>query len=812
MVFNYLLIALRNFKLQKGYAFLNSFGLAVGIAACLLISLYVIDETGYDKHHPGYNRIYRVAVDFGTGSGGYRNGFATIAPRHRTYLQSDITGIETSARLFKIGSATIELDDRNFEVKNAWTADPEIFDILSIPVLVGKSDSVLSNSKQVLLSEQLAEKIFGGKNPVGEIIKLDSQFTLQVSGVFRDSPQNSHIHFDVIANMTLLREASQAWYDRFWEADNFSDNYTATYIKLEQSANVEEINKQLPVYLDKRLGGTTADDGSFIQASKGLRLKLQPVSGIHLSSHQMNEFEPGGSMLHVRLFVIIAVFILLIACINYINLSTARAARRAREVGLRKATGAGRGMLIAQFLSESILTSFIATVFAIGIAYAFLPAMNNLTGKELSLYTPAASMVWIITAVVFLAVGFLAGLYPAFYLSAFQPSTILRGEVSGGRKGEFFRKILVVFQFTVSVALVVCVTVVIAQMNYIVNRDLGYNRENILLLPMTNPVRSNWNDVRARLENVPGVLNVCKSKRVPSGVLGDNPGFTAIVNGEQIQSKFAMPHIRVSHNFLKTYKLELIAGRDFNPDIASDSTGGYILNESAVRSLGFATPGDAVGTPMQAAGWGNGTVIGVVRDFNYESLRKKIIPVILYPSRESNTISVRIDGSAVQETIAGLSDIWNEIQPGLPLSYEFLDDRIASLYHNEERLMQLFVAFSMLAMLIACLGLVGLATFAAERRTREIGIRKTFGATVPGILRLVIGQFLLLVLTGSAIAIPLAWLGMTGWLNSFAYRTELHPLYFVIAVVITGAIALGSVLTQAFRAASINPVNSLRCQ
>ncbi|MBD3166325.1 FtsX-like permease family protein [bacterium] len=534
------------------------------------------------------------------------------------------------------------------------------------------------------------------------------------------------------------------------------------------------------------------------------------MTSIHLHSKQKNDTERYGDIRQVRLFAMIAGFVLLIACINFINLATARAAGRAREVGLRKVIGAQRETLIAQFLGESFVITGIATALALLLLRMVLPMYNTHLGRELTLLGPNPTGTTAMLVGLYLLVSLLAGLYPAFYLTSFRPKSILQGEVTRGKRGARARKALVVFQFTISVALMACISVVASQMQYLRGKDLGYHRENILTFPLTDALRSHWKEQKARFENLPGVEGITASKRIPSGGLYDSPGTQVEIDGTLQWIDFSMPHVRVEPTFLDVYGVEMVAGRDFDPMRASDFTEAYVVNESAAHAMGFERMSDVLGTTVKPLGYELGQIIGVCRDFHYETLRNRIQPIIIYPSGEVNTVSIRIAGASTASTIRAIAETWESIHPGGTFDYTFLDEHLAALYHDDRRMMQMFIAFGALAVVIACLGLVGLATFAAERRRREIGVRKTLGASVQSIVGLLTGEFSVLVLLGSIVAVPIAWFGMRAWLGTFAYRIDLELWHFPAAFGAALLIALASVSWQAFRAASINPVDALR--
>ena len=494
------------------------------------------------------------------------------------------------------------------------------------------------------------------------------------------------------------------------------------------------------------------------------------------------------------------------------NLSTARATQRAKEVGLRKVVGANRRVLTAQFLGESVFFAFLALIFAIGLVLLVLPFFNNFSGRALSFDFLLNPMGIVILLGVLLATGLVAGLYPAFYISAFKSASILRGELSRGVKGARLRTILVVFQFAISICLIISVGIVYRQMHYLMTADLGFQRDHIVMLPSDSVIRDKWEDIRQNLISSPHIEEATLSKRAPTGLLADAPGFWIEINGERQNSPFGMPHNRVTHDFFKTYNIKIIAGRDFSREYAGDLREAFILNETAVRRLGFESPEQAVGTQIGTfAPNKSGRVIGVAADFNYESLRQEIRPIITYlQPYQVNTVALRVVRGRTPEALDHLKSVWARFHPESPVKYDFLDDRIVALYRNEAKMMQMFGYFSVFAIIISCLGLFGLASFTAERRTKEIGVRKVMGASLGNITLLLSKDFSKWVLLANIIAWPIAYFAMSKWLANFAYHINPSWLEFVLAAVLTLLIALFTVSYQSLRAATADPINSLR--
>jgi putative ABC transport system permease protein len=816
MLKNYLKIALRNIGRHKGYSFINIAGLAIGMAVCILILIFVRDELSYDTYHEHKDRIYRVERRWFAADGSVRGELCSVAPSFVPLLEEDFPEMEHVVRLLGSGDILIAFGENKFVEERFYAAEQDIFDVFTIPMTKGNPQTALKNPNSIVLSESIVRKYFGDEDPMGKVMKVGSSGEdYQVTGVMKDVPENSHLHFDFLASFITLK-GRYTYYkdgsDYLFGSTNFSDNVTYTYLRLAKDADSREVAARLPAFIDRHLPTYESESGDIVHPSRWNGLILRKVTDIHLRSHTNNELEPNSDIRYVTLFTLIAVFILIIACINFMNLSTARAVKRAREVGLRKVAGANRRLLTTQFLGESLLIALLAMALALVLVAILLPYFSAFSGHELRFGLLMNSVGILILVSVFLITGLAAGLYPAVYLSAYKPATILRGELTRGTKGALMRKVMVVFQFAISAALIISVAVVFKQMRFLQNANLGFQRENIVLIPSDSVVLENWREIKNELLKNPRILAATLSKRAPSGRLLDAPGFRIEINGEMVDSPFSMPHNRVEHDFFKTYGMKIVAGRDFSVDYPTDENEAFILNETAVRRLGLKSPEEAVGLPVETTAPNlSGRVIGVVADFNYESLHHQIVPMITYIRlNQTNTMSLRIAAGDIQETIAYVQGVWDRFHPGYPVSYSFLDDRLNALYRNEERMMEMFGYFSLLAIFIACLGLFGLASFTTEQRTKEIGIRKVLGATVSKIIILLSKEFGKWVLVANIIAWPVAYFAMDKWLDNFAYRVNLGWTAFLLTAGLTSLIALLTVGYQSLKAALANPADSLR--
>ncbi len=813
---NYFKVAWRNIKRNKGYSFINIAGLAIGMAVCILILMFVRDELSYDSYHEHKDRIYRIERQWLAADGSVRSALCSVAPSFIPYLENDFPEMEHIVRMLGTGEILINFGDTYFLEERFYFTEHDIFEVFTIPLIKGDPQTALKNPNSIVLSESMVLKYFGDEDPMGKLMQVGSEReAYQVTGIMKDVPKNSHLHYDLLASFITLKGRFpyfQDGSDYFFGTTNFSDNVTYTYMRLAENANPEDIAARIPGFLDSRLPEYEDDSGNIILPHQWNTLFLRKVTDIHLRSHTNNELEPNSDIKYVVLFTLIAAFILIIACINFMNLSTARAAKRAKEVGLRKVVGANRRLLSTQFIGESLLTALLAMFLALVIVNVLLPSFSAFSGHNLGLHSLFNQVGLLILLGVFLITGLVAGLYPAFYLSAYKPATILRGELSRGARGTMIRKTLVVFQFAISAVLIICVAVVFKQMRFLQNADLGYQRENILMLPADDIVEANWWEIKQELLRNPNILAATASKRAPTGRLLDAPGFAIVINGEILQNPFSMPHNRVEHDFFKTYNIKIVAGRDFSREYPTDDLEAFILNETAIKRLGIENPEDAIGLRIgTSAPDRRGRIIGVAADFNYESMHNEIIPIITYIRLESmNTVSLRITGQNVQETIAYVQSIWSRFNPGFPISYTFLDERIMELYRNEARMMEMFGYFSLLAIFIACLGLFGLASFTTEQRTKEIGVRKVLGASISNIVTLLSKEYSKWVLVANIIAWPVAYFGMKIWLHNFAYRVAINIWTFLISAFLAFLIALITISYQAIKAAVSNPVNSMR--
>lgn len=803
---NYFKIVFRNARKHPMYVLINLIGLAIGMAVSILILLYVQFELSYDKYHPEADRIFRVSRAWNNADGQTSLHLGHTAPPFGPLLKSDFPeDVEVSARLFNF-NPLIKSGGNSFEEERFFFADTDAFELFSWEIVAGEGKSALEEADGIVLSESTAKRYFGNDNAVGKelLASLDGQeMTFQVRGVMKDMPENSHFHVDFLASMVPVIQF-YGGLEPFMS--NFGSNNFSTFIRLRPGLDYKAFEAKLPALIDRHMGENQAG----IPVSKETRLMLWPIGDVHLYSNLDSEIEPNGNIDYVYVYLAVAFFILLIACINFMNLSTARSSLRSMEVGLRKVMGADRGLLIKQFLGESFVMTFFSMILALMLVYLFLPTFSDFTERPLNLNFIHHPQYLLLVVGIIAFVGFISGSYPALFLSGFTPAKVLKGAFKAGKVHERFRSVLVIGQFAISVILIVAVLVVISQLNFMQSKDLGFKKDDIVVLPTSARITDNFLIFKDRLENHPGIQAVTVSTRVPSGRLLDSQGGTAEVNGEMSQLTIRIADIQVGHNFMETYGIALVAGRDFDFTLASDSTEAFILNETAVKEVGWSSPEEAIGKQFLYGGR-RGFVTGVMKDFHFESLHQPIVPIVFYiPQNRMNQVSVKMDADQRDQVLAYLEDEWAEARPDFPFEPIFVDEGFNRQYEAENRVKTIFTFFSALTIFISVLGLLGLVTFATEQRTREIGIRKVMGAETGNILLLLGKDFLKLVAFGFLIAIPISWFGMNNWLDDFAYKIGVSWTVFLWAGLLAGTIAAITVISQTLKAAWANPVASIK--
>jgi len=807
MLKNYLRVALRNLTKYKAFSLINISGFAVGIACCIAILLYMNDELSYDRFNVHANQIYRLAIHGRLDS---HELDGAISPSIMgPSLYKDLPEIASYTRLvgtMHMGTPLIRYNGKAFvETKFIW-ADSTFFDVFTCNVIAGNMKTALAQPNTVVITRSTARKYFGDENPMGKALNADRQHDYIVTGVVEDLPSNAHFHFDFIGSLTTFEDSRNP----FWLSNNYY-----TYILLRDGTNINDfqlkVNNEAREHIGPQLKaamGITYEQ--FEAAGNQYGYVLQPLTSIHLYSHLDYELEPNGNMSYVYIFSAIAIAILLIACINFINLSTARSERRAKEVCIRKSLGSSRAKLIWQFIAESVMTSTIAVFFAVVLVELFLPVFNDLTNKNVHLELLDSAFTIPALLVLSLLVGLISGFYPAFYLSSFQPVQVLKSGVKREGRKSLLRSGLVIVQFVVSITLFISTLVIYDQLKFIQNKDLGFNKEQVIIIKHGEHLGGQIQAFKLAAAQDSRVLAVSISDAVPGDQAGDDP---YKLEGAPIQQTRSIRTMRSDFDFSKTYQMRLTVGRYFSGDHPSDTLA-IILNEAALRTIGV---GDPVGKHIAGpSGVPMYEIIGIVKDFNFQSLHEPVQPLAIRFFRAQEyrynrqIVSIRIAPGDPRQVIAFLESTWKKFAGDETFDYSFLDQNLQNLYTIDQRTNRIVTSFSLLALFIASLGLLGLAAFVTEQRTKEIGMRKVLGASVVEIMMLLSKEFIKWVLIANVIAWPLAYYIMNNWLKNFAYRTDLSVWIFAASGFVVMLLALLTVSSHAIKAATANPIESLR--
>jgi putative ABC transport system permease protein len=813
MLQNYFTTAIRTLKKQRFFTLINVSGLAIGIASCLIILLYVQNELSYDKHFSDVHRIYRVEAEIKFGDNHLMLALCP-APMAEA-LTKDFAEIETSARFWNTGPVIFRRTEESFKESRSVFGDSSIFKIFDIPFIAGDPNTALKEPATMAISRRAADKYFPNEAALGQSLISSDGKQWKITGVYENIPTNTHFDFDFIRSLITVDYNR----DPNWLSNNFS-----TYIKLGPNARPEVLESKLPTlvetYAAPQLKFALGNDFSlekFMAQGNKLVYTLMPVTDIHLHSDRMGELTANSSMAYVYLFSIIAGFILAIACINFMNLSTARSANRAKEVGIRKVMGSLRSHLVRQFLTESILLSMLSFIIAIAIGWLTLPMFNALALKDLSIpFTSGIFWTLIVGAAVI--TGVFAGIYPSFFLSAFRPVNVLKGNMALGTRSGTVRGALVVFQFFISIVLVVGTIAVNRQLDFIQTKRIGFDKEQVIVVQNANALKAQLKSFKEEVEKDTHIKSGTVSDFLP--VFGTGRSDNTYWAGGKTPTEESMVSTQtweVDHDYIKTLDMKIKAGRDFSREFISDSSA-VILNESAIKMFGFT--GDPVGQKIVTFGGPNPdpsnyaffTVVGIVEDFHYESMRQTIGPLGFFLDDSGSRASFRFEANNTQDVVKSIESTWKKFSPGLPFEYTFLDEDFGRMYSSEERLGEIFTVFAVLAIIIASLGLFALTAFTAEQRTKEIGIRKVLGASVSGIVILLSKEFGKLILISFVLAAPVAWYGINWWLEGYTYKTQIGVFVYLFAGFAAFAVAWLTMSFQSIRAALANPVKSLRSE
>ena len=798
MLQNYFKLAIRNILKYKFFSAVNIFGMSIGIAACLLILLYVADELSFDRFHANADRIYQVGLHAKIGEQDI--SVANTPPPMAETLVKEVPGVVQATRIAGFwGAPTLKFGDKAFTEEKVFHADSNFFSFFSYQLLEGDPSSALREPNTAVLTKSIATKYFGNESPVGKLMTIGGYQTYKITGVAADAPLNSHFIFKILLSSNAVEQL---------ERNVWLNNFLYTYFMLDEHTPVRSVEEKFPDLVVKYVGpeverflGVSMEQMD--QQGGAYGFFTTPITDIHLRAKTRDGLEPAGNIMYVYFFGGIGLFIILIACINFMNLSTARSAGRAKEVGLRKTLGSLRGQMIRQFLAESVMYSFIAVMLALVLCYFLLPQFNLIAGKQLGMAVFAQPLFLVSVVALILVVGVVAGSYPAFYLTSFSAVEVLKGKLRAGMKTRGVRSTLVVFQFALSIFLIIFTGIVYQQIDYMQNRNLGIDKNNVLVLPNAGRLEKDRNAFKNELLQQTGIVKASFSNNSFPGVNN-----TTVFKSAGSEQDHIMGVYLADYDHQDVIRFELTQGRYFSRDFPSDSSA-IVLNEAAVREFGFANPLEEELIYNDDGKQERLKIIGVYKDFNFESLKSKIRPLAIRLTNESYQLMIRYDGSPLA-VVASVEALWKKHLPGEPFDYKFLDEDFDSLFRSEQRMGQLFTMFSGLAIFIACLGLFALAAFMAEQRTKEIGIRKAMGATTTGLTLMLSREFTKLVVIAFAPAAVAAWFVVDSWLNGFAYRVDVNPLIFVGSGVIATVIAWFTVSFQSIRAAASNPVNSLR--
>lgn len=791
---NYLLVAIRNAFKHKFYATINVLGLAIGMTCCLLLFLYVSQELNYDAFHSKSDRIYRLVTDIKTPTETLNIG-ETSSPM-AVYMKSDFPEVENIVRLDE-AQFLLQKDGQTFQEDNAMLADSTFFQVFSFNLLSGNPNTALEAPFSLVLTKSAATKYFGNEDPLGQRLILENEYDCTITGVMENVPENSSFDFDMLISLSTRLEAVYPQATEQW--GNFMN---VSYVLLAEQADPDALESKLPDFLSKYISEQDRSEGM------DYTLHLEPLSDVYFS--ERGGFKT-GSMINVKIFAVIALFILLIACINFMNLATARATERAKEVGIRKVIGAVRRQLTTQFLFESILLSMVAVLIAVLLSELLLPIFNQLAGKQVAISVLNNGNHLAVFFISALIIGLLAGLYPALVLSRFGSAAILKGRFSSSRRGIVLRKLLVVTQFAISMVLIVGTLVIYVQLDYMQNQALGFKKDQMLVIDFQgdDAIDDRTETFKEQLLDIPGVVSASASSSVPSQT--NSHAYSEIENPEGDMQASNVNLFYVDDDFLNQYQMKVAAGRFFSDAFSTDSSA-MIVNETLAKSYGYASPQDIIGKKFSQ--WGvEGEIIGVVKDYHFRSLQQEIAPMTIRMSPQfARYFTLTIQPDNLTNTLAELTDKWQDLAPQRPLDFFFVNESFDQLYRTEARFGQLFIYFASLAIFIACLGLLGLISYTVMQRTREIGVRKVLGATEQSIVRLLSADFLTLLLIAFVIATPIAWYTLQQWLSNFAYRTTIPWWVFALAGLTATLIAMLTISFQAIKAAIANPVDSLRSE
>ena len=790
---NYLKITLRIIKQHKEYSLINIAGLSIGIACCILILLWVQDELGFDKFNKNVDNLYRITekLSFEGQTLHIARTPSALAPA----LLEEIPEVINSMSYSEAPSLLVTYRENNFYESRIAFASPSIFEMFTFPFIKGDQKSALSDISSIVITEDMAKKYFSNEDPINKVLRINNKYDFLVSGIIENVPRISHLKFDFLLPFRVLEKMREDVGIPFRPVmGNWGFNFLYTYVQVSDNADIDSLDNKIFNFIQEHSSITTTT------------LHLQPIKKIHLYSNLVADIKDNGNIKYIHIFSIIAFFVLFIACINFMNLTTAHAGKRAKEVGMRKIIGAKRDQIIKQFLGESIFLSFFSLIIAVGLVLLFIPVFNNLTGKELVLNSANSLGILLILILTTISTGIIAGSYPAFFLSSFHPINILRSSEKFGPKSMVFRRSLVTIQFSLSILLIIATLVVHKQLNFIHNSPLGFEREHIVYVRLRGESAQYYNSLKSELRKNPNILNVTAANQLPTNIMYSLAG--ADWQGKDPDDNVLFNFVTVDYDFISTLNIQVVDGRAFSKEFQSDQTGAFILNEKAAGIIGKEP---LVGESFSFFGR-TGKIIGIVKNFHFDNFYNEIKPLVMLLAAPSsdNYLIIKISSDNISENLTFIEDTWNKIASFFPFEFSFLDDEFNRQYKSEQRMGRLFNYFTFLSVFIASLGLFGLVSFMSSQRTKEIGIRRVVGASTADIVKILTKEFVILVAAANIIAWPTAYYFMRKWLDNFVFKTNIQIWIFLFSAIIAFLIALLSVSYKTIKAATANPVKSLR--
>ena len=796
---NYLKVAFRSLNKNRVYAFINILGLALGLTVTILVFLFIKDETSYEKHWDGYERVYRMGIKADM-MGQKMDGPVSPSPMANA-LRTEFTDVETATRLNPIRQEILMRNEQTkVYIQKGVYADSTFFKVFNYKFVHGNPTEALNEPNAIVLTEETAKKLFGDKNAMGQIVNYDNRRDYIVKGIVEEPKGHAHFQFDMFIANNDIRNV--------WMSNSFN-----TYVKLKEGADYNKFKSDMEANFMKKIEPDIErfikiPIEEFLKQGNSFEYQLNPLKDIHLYSHKDWEIEQNGNIMYIYVFIGIALLVILIAGINFMNLSTARSGKRAKEVGVRKVSGASRKMLITQFLTESVIQSFLALFLAFILVELFIPGFNNIMETELNLFNDHFNQTLIFAICITLFYGLFAGSYPAFFLSSFQPVAVLKGDFTKTKSGSLLRKGLVVFQFTASAILIVGMLIIFSQISFLHNKDIGFKGDQVLVVPLqTDDMTNNFRDYKSIFLKNSKVLSISRSSYLP----GDNPN-QSVYKLEDSEEQLPLWNLEVDYDFFKTLDIKLLQGRLFDQEKESDSLAYFILNETAVRNLNIENPlQKRMGQYINQNGdlqFGN--IIGVVKDFHIEGFNQEIRPMIMTISNQTWYASIKIANEDMASTIDFIEKEWNKLEPSHPFRYKFLDEKFGALLKQQDNFGTMFLFLTILAIIISAMGLYGLSSYTAEQRTKEISIRKVLGSSVGQIMKMLTKDFLKLVLIANIFSWPITYLLAKNWLSNFSYQIDISILPFVFATLLSMIIALITVSSQAYIAANSDPVDALK--